>query len=45
MYYCIFHKKWINDKDNLKKKCLENKKSDVKGIKYKKCKYLIELNK
>ena len=44
MYYCMFHKKWIDDKDKLKTKCLNNvaSKTKQKGIKYKKCKHLIE---
>lgn len=41
MYYCMFHKCWINDKDKLKKRCLESK-SNKKGCKTKKCKYLVE---
>ena len=41
MYYCMFHKCWIDDKDKLKKRCLESK-SNKKGCKTKKCKYLVE---
>ena len=37
----MFHKCWIDDKDKLKKRCLESK-SNKKGCKTKKCKYLVE---